>query len=52
MQLFVLVREWLIAGCEIDDAQTSMSQTDESIGCEPLPSSVWPAVCQLLRRDL
>src|SRR5262245_60657363 len=52
VQPFVLVREWLIARCQINDAQTSMSKSDASVGCEPLPLPVWPAVCQPLSCDL
>src|SRR5437867_4810867 len=51
---FVLVRDWLISSRQVDDAQPRVSQTDSTVGRDPVALSVRAAMtethCRLLQR--
>src|SRR5437016_1654139 len=43
---FVLVRDWLISGRQVYDAQPCVSQTDSTVGCDPVAPSVRAAMVE------
>src|SRR5881396_4135560 len=49
---FVFVGDWLISGRQVDDAQPRVSQTDSTVGCDPVALSVRAAMMETPGRPL
>src|SRR5262249_49333367 len=50
VEALVLVRDRLIAGMQVDDAEPRMPEADAAMRGDPLPAAVRPAMIEALRR--